>query len=168
MLECDIERQLLQQAEKIIAVLVEKLKSLSVTLVLAESCTCGLVSSMLANVPGVSNVLWGSFVCYTKEAKIKMLGLDETEIGNNGLVSSYTAEKMADLALEKSGAQISAAVTGLAGPAGDGSDVPVGTVWIAVVKNGASSVSDFHFLGSRNEIRIQAAIAVLNKVLDII
>ncbi|WP_461248416.1 CinA family protein, partial [Treponema sp. R6D11] len=61
--------QLIKQAEQKAACLIEKLKTVSQKLVLAESCTGGLISSLLAEVPGASVVLWGSFVCYTKEAK---------------------------------------------------------------------------------------------------
>ena len=77
MSERNIETELLKEAEKTAACLTEKLKGLSLKLALAESCTAGLVSSLLGSVPGVSNVLWGSFICYTKEAKVFMLGLDE-------------------------------------------------------------------------------------------
>jgi len=156
---------LLLTAEKTAQELVEKLKALSLTLALAESCTAGLVSGFLADIPGASQVLWGSFVCYTKEAKVSMLGLDSGALLIHGLVSRETAISMAEAALRKSGAGIAASVTGLAGPQGDGSSVPVGTVWAAsALKNGETRASEFHFSGSRNVVRIRAAIALLELI----
>jgi PncC family amidohydrolase len=146
-----------------------KLRTLSITLALAESCTAGLISALLARVSGASAVLWGSFVCYTPEAKISMLGLDEKELLLHGLVSRETACKMAAMALEKSGADLAAAVTGLAGPDGDGSNVPVGTVWIAAARrNGDITAREYHFTDSRNAVRIRAAIAVFDFIQDIL
>jgi nicotinamide-nucleotide amidase len=158
--------QLNKQAEEKAACLINELKAVSKKLVLAESCTGGLISSLLAQVPGASGVLWGSFVCYTKEAKISMLGLKESEISADGLVSEKTAYSMAEGALQKSGADISAAVTGLAGPDGDGSNTPVGTVWTAVNLRGEEiNTKMFNFTGSRNEVRLYAACAVLDEIL---
>ena len=147
--------------------LIEKLKSFSLTLALAESCTGGMISGLLTGVPGASRVLWGSFVCYTQEAKVKMLGLDHDELSANGLVSEKTARAMALGALQKSGADIAAAVTGIAGPDGDGSGIPTGTVWAAVIYKGKPTVKEFHFTGGRNEVRRQAVDAILNLVLHL-
>jgi nicotinamide-nucleotide amidase len=161
-------KELLVKAEKTAEALIYKLKEGSLTLALAESCTAGLVSALLAGVPGASEVLWGSFVTYTKEAKVSMLGIDEKIPETFGLVSKETACAMAQGALNKSTASIAAAVTGLAGPSGDGSNVKVGTVWTAAVlrtdvasKKGEIAAKEHHFTGTRNEVRINAAIAVL-------
>jgi PncC family amidohydrolase len=136
---------------------------------LAESCTAGLISSLLACVPGASGVFWGSFVCYTKEAKVSMLELNDKELDTNGLVSRETACSMAVNALQKSSANIAASVTGFAGPSADGSGVPMGTIWIATaLQGGAVNAKEFHFTGSRNAVRIQAAISVFEQMLDII
>ena len=88
----DAERVVLL-AEKLIRVLGES----SRTLVLAESCTAGLISDLLVRVPGASSVFWGSFVCYTMAAKISMLGLDSGRLSLYGPVSRETA---CDMALE--------------------------------------------------------------------
>ncbi|GHV81563.1 competence damage-inducible protein A [Spirochaetia bacterium] len=123
----------------------------------AESCTAGLVADLLAGVPGASKVFWGSFVSYTPEAKVRMLGVDAGSLCQYGAVSRETAVSMAKGALERSGADIAVSVTGLAGPEGDGSAVPVGTVYIGVAwSNGAKAVA-YHFFGSRNEVRRLAA-----------
>jgi PncC family amidohydrolase len=134
-------------------------------IVLAESCTGGLAADLIARIPGASRVLWGSFVAYTPAAKAGMLGLDPRLLEQYGAVSRETACALAEGALEKSGVHLAAAVTGLAGPAGDGSAVPVGTVWIATAIRGAAAARAFHFQGSRNEVRIFAAAAVLEEAL---
>ena len=158
----DSDKDLKIHAEKKAEALVQKLKTHSLTVALAESCTAGMVSSLLANVAGASSVLWGSFVCYTQEAKVSMLGVDNDELSAYGLVSRETASSMASCALQKSGADIAAAVTGLAGPDGDGSGVPVGTVWIAsAVREGKVTAREFHFEGSRNNVRINAVLTIL-------
>jgi len=159
--------ELIEKAEEKAARLVKRLKELSIKLCLAESCTAGAVSGLLAGVPGSSGVLWGGFVCYTQEAKVSMLGLDKDELDAEGLVSEKTARSMAVNALKKSGenspgaADIAASVTGLAGPSGDGSDVPVGTVWVAAASRGGVTAKEFHFTGSRDEVRLLAAIEVM-------
>ena len=157
--EIDIQSRAVLLAEKLIRVL----SSHSQSLALAESCTGGLVADFLTCVPGASEVFWGSYVCYTPEAKISMLNLDRNRLERFGLVSRETVCDMAAGALERSGVNIAAAVTGLAGPEGDGSGIPVGTAWIAVAmkKKGIAGVSEYHFSGTRNEIRLQATMAVL-------
>ncbi|GHU20370.1 hypothetical protein FACS1894163_13410 [Spirochaetia bacterium] len=113
---------------------------------------------MIARFPGASNVLWGSFVSYTVDAKVKMLGLDRAMVEKYGPVSRETACAMAEAALEKSNADFAAAVTGLAGPGGDGTAVLVGTVWIAVaVRDGETKAQVFHYKDSRNGVRNSAA-----------
>ncbi|MDR0444335.1 MAG: CinA family protein [Treponema sp.] len=157
MQECD----LFSNAEKAADAILKKITAAGLKLALAESCTAGLGSALLAGIPGASSALWGSYVCYTKEAKISMLGIEREKIITYDLVSSETASLMVNGALLKSGADIAAAVTGLAGPDSDGGKSPVGTVWVAAArKDGVSKIREFHFKGSRNEIRIQAVIAV--------
>jgi len=157
--------EILIRAEETAKLVIEKLKARSHTLALAESCTAGLISSLLAEISGASDALWGSFVCYTKDAKISMLGLNKNELDACGLVSKETACSMAKGALQKSGASMAASVTGLAGPLGDGSGVPVGTVWIGFAASASVEAREFHFTGSRNAVRICAAIAALEIIL---
>ena len=169
--------------EKKAKAVIEKLKSLSLTLTLAESCTAGLVSGLLVNTQGVSSVLWGSFVCYTQESKVQMLGLNNEKLTLDGLVSRQTALSMAEGALQKSSADIAAAVTGLAGPGHDGIS-PVGTIWVATaMRCGKNEVKGYLFTAdpdtkfepkklksdkeelNRNLIRICAAEALLELIL---
>jgi len=167
--DCGTFAELKTQAEKTAQTLVNELKERSLTLALSESCTAGLVSSFIAGVPGASAVLWGSFVCYTPEAKVSMLGIDKALISTRGAVSKETTSSMALGALQKSGTDIAAAVTGLAGPDGDGSNAPVGTVWIAAAQKGGSiKVNGHRFTGSREAVRIHAAITALETILGIL
>jgi PncC family amidohydrolase len=145
---------------------VRRLNAASRFLVAAESCTAGLVADLLAGVPGASKGCWGSFVSYTVNAKDRMLGIDPELIRRFGAVSRETAEAMARGALARSGADLAVAVTGLAGPEGDGTPVPVGTVWIAVVRqDGRGEAAVFKYAGSRNEVRASAAFEALGMIL---
>jgi len=167
--DCGTYSELKTLAEKTAQTLVGELIKRSLTLALSESCTAGLVSSFIAEIPGASAVLWGSFVCYTPEAKVSMLGIDMALISAHGAVSKETASSMALGALQKSGADITAAVTGLAGPDGDGSNTPVGTVWVAAAqKEGIVKAKEYRFSGGRNEVRIRAAIVVLEIITGIL
>ncbi|MDR1073201.1 MAG: CinA family protein [Treponema sp.] len=148
---------------------VRNLAVCSQTLVTAESCTAGLVSSAIAAIPGASKVFWGGFITYTADAKTSMLGVDEAVIRRFGAASGETAAAMAVGALKNSAAGVSAVVTGLAGPDGDGSATPVGAVWTAIAireKEGVSlaRAAHFHFEGNRNEVRLRAAETVLQEI----
>jgi len=161
--------ELTKLAEKKAEETIEALKAKGKKLALAESCTAGMISALLANTGGASQFLWGSFVCYTQEAKVSMLGLDNEKLNACGLINEETSVSMARGALQKSGADIAASVTGLAGAGGDDRGTPVGTVWIAAaLKNGKTEARGFHFSGSRNIVRIQAAIAVLDLIMEFI
>ncbi|MCL2043018.1 MAG: CinA family protein [Treponema sp.] len=153
-------------AEQTALKLVKILSETHHTLAVAESCTAGLVSDFIARVSGASAVFWGSFVCYSPQAKCTMLGIDPAFLEQYGLVSRETAGTMAVRALETAGVSVAAAVTGLAGPHGDGSPVPVGTVWIAVAVSHDVTVKKLLFHGTRAEVRMQAAAAVLEELLD--
>ncbi|MDR0375461.1 MAG: CinA family protein [Treponema sp.] len=154
---------------EIAAEVVRKLSTCSKTLVTAESCTAGLVSGAIAAIPGASKVLWGGFITYTVDAKISALGVDEAVVRRFGAASGETAAAMARGALENSAADLSIAVTGLAGPDGDGGATPVGAVWTAIASREKEGVSlagttSFHFEGNRNEVRIRAVEAVLRQI----
>ena len=162
----ETEKKATGAAEKIVKRLINNKQ----TLALAESCTGGLVSELITRISGASTVFWGSFICYTKAAKERMLGIDGDLLARFGLVSGETAREMAVGALRLSGVSLAASVTGLAGPLGDGGGLPVGTVWTAVaVREGREGYSvtekEFFFQGSRAEVRTRAAAAVLEELL---
>ena len=97
----------------------------------AESCTGGMIAARCTDLSGSSQWLERGFVSYSNEAKHEMLGVDAALIAQHGAVSAEVAQAMALGALRHSKAQVSLAVTGVAGPTGGSQDKPVGTVWFA-------------------------------------
>ncbi len=102
------------------------------TLALAESCTGGLISHRLTNVPGVSAALLAGFVTYSNAAKQKFLGVRQATLATHGAVSKATAKEMAEGARRAIGADYALSVTGIAGPDGGTKEKPVGTVFIGL------------------------------------
>lgn len=131
-------------------------------IVTAESCTGGLVSAALTEIAGSSVVFEYGYVTYSNEAKVKMLAVNADLIEAFGAVSVATAWAMALGALEKSGADVAVAVSGIAGPGGGSDDKPVGTVVFALAQKGQDPEDVFaevKQLGShlsRAEIRLAA------------
>ena len=97
----------------------------------AESCTGGLLAATLTGIAGSSAWFVGSLVTYQLSAKTRLLGVPADLLAREGAVNGEVAERMATGALERTGADFSIATTGLAGPDGDGTGVPVGTLWVA-------------------------------------
>ncbi|MEM9286485.1 MAG: CinA family protein [Pseudomonadota bacterium] len=102
------------------------------TAVTAESCTGGLVSAALTSIPGSSAAFTYGFVTYANEAKEDLVGVPPVLIAAHGAVSRHVAEAMAAGALARSGADLSVAITGVAGPGGGTDEKPVGLVWFAL------------------------------------
>lgn len=132
----------------------------------AESCTGGLVSAALTEVPGSSDVFDAGFVTYSNEAKMGLLGVAEDVIDTFGAVSLATAWAMARGAVAKSGSDVAVAITGIAGPAGGSEKKPVGTVVFACARAGDDpehAVTDIKYFGDlgRSGIRLQAALCAL-------
>ncbi|MBK1828431.1 competence/damage-inducible protein A [Haloferula rosea] len=113
-------------------VVVRTLAAKGLTLATAESCTGGLISNRLTDVPGASEVFTHGFVTYANEAKVNCLGVSEDDLAAHGAVSEPVVRQMAEGALKESGADIAVAVTGIAGPGGGTDEKPVGTVFLAV------------------------------------
>ncbi len=120
------------QSESMEEVVVRLLSEQGKTLSLAESCTGGRISSRVTDTSGSSEVFTHGFITYANEAKTEVLGVPQTLIDTHGAVSEQVAIAMAEGALRKSGADIAASVTGIAGPNGGTHEKPVGTVWIAI------------------------------------
>ena len=98
--------------------------------VFAESCTGGLIASQITALPGTSDVFEAGIVSYSNQSKEKLLGVSEIEIENFGAVSQEVVIAMTKGVLEKTGADVALAVTGIAGPTGGSEEKPVGTVYI--------------------------------------
>jgi len=107
------------------------LRQRSQTLTTAESCTGGLIASMLTSIPGSSDAFHAGFVTYANHIKHSVLGVSEAALGEHGAVSEEVVREMALGALDRSGADYAIAVSGIAGPGGGTDDKPVGTVWLA-------------------------------------
>jgi nicotinamide-nucleotide amidase len=113
---------------------VQLLRESGTTLAVAESCTGGLVSKRLTDIPGASEVFLGGVTAYATGSKSSVLGIDPAVIDGSGVVSRETAVAMARRVRELFGADIGLGITGIAGPGGDGSGLPPGTVFIAVAR----------------------------------
>ena len=141
------------------------------TVALAESCTGGLVTAAITEIPGSSAVLGSGYVTYSNDAKMKMLGVNGDIIETFGAVSVAVAWAMAQGALNKSGADIAVAISGVAGPDGGTEKKPVGTVVFAVAEKGKDAEDviadrkDFGADKSRAEIRSFATLHALQLLL---
>jgi nicotinamide-nucleotide amidase len=108
----------------------------------AESCTGGMIISLLTDIPGSSSMVDRGFVTYSNDAKIDMLGVSPETLEKHGAVSAQTAYEMAEGALKNSRAGIALAVTGIAGPDGGTADKPVGLVWFGLALAGNPVVTE--------------------------
>ena len=106
----------------------------------AESCTGGLIAGLLTEIPGSSDVVERGFVTYSDKAKEEMLGVPAALIRQHGAVSEQVARVMAEGAIRNSTAQLSVAVTGIAGPGGGSDEKPVGLVHIAAARAGEATL----------------------------
>ena len=129
-----------KRGEVIEEVVVRRLHELQKTLAVAESCTGGLLSHRITNIPGASKIFPEGFVTYANEAKVRALGVPAELIAAQGAVSEPVARAMASGAMEKAGADFGIGITGLAGPSGGSSDKPVGTVFIALAQRGGETL----------------------------
>ena len=119
----------------------------------AESCTGGMIAAACTDLAGSSNWFERGFVAYSNEAKTELLGVDAASIAQHGAVSEVVARAMAFGAVRHSRAQVSVAVTGIAGPAGGSEDKPVGTVWFGFMVDGLLSSELRRFDGDRAAVR---------------
>ncbi len=131
----------------------------------AESCTGGLISHRLTNIPGSSNYFDRGVIVYSNESKIDMIGVPQDVIIKNGAVSEQTAKAMAEGVRDLAKTDIGLAVTGIAGPGGGTKEKPVGLVYIGLASIRPTLVEKFNFSGGRQEIKKKTSDAALNMVL---
>ncbi len=149
---------------------VEGNRAIGRRIAVAESCTGGLVSAALTEIPGSSEIFEQGFVTYSNDAKSKLLGVSDDVLDTFGAVSVATAWSMAQGALARSGADTAVAITGIAGPTGGSQKKPVGTVVFARADRDAdphdivADTREFGDLG-RGGIRLQAALCALELLL---
>ena len=127
----------------------------------AESCTGGLIASSIVSISGSSNIFKSSFITYSNQMKTKLLNITSEIIEINGAVSEIVATKMAENILDVLEADISIAVTGIAGPGGGSKDKPVGLVWIAIGNKNLTITKKFLFSGNRLDVRQKTTLEAL-------
>jgi PncC family amidohydrolase len=136
-------------------------------LVLAESCTGGLLGSHITDVPGSSEYFLGGVVAYAYEAKVACLGVSWDTLNTKGAVSRETVLEMAHGVRALMKADIAVAVSGIAGPGGGTPEKPVGTTWIGLVTAKAELAQLFHFSAEdREKNKVLAVDAALQLLLD--
>ncbi len=129
-----------------------------VRIVTAESCTGGLVAALLTEIAGSSDVVERGYVTYSNVAKATAIGVPAELITTHGAVSQAVAMAMAEGALAASRAELSVAITGVAGPSGGSADKPVGLVWFATAQAGEPILSHAARYGDlgRSAVRLAA------------
>ncbi len=139
------------------------------TITTAESCTGGMISSAIVHINGSSNIFKSAVIVYSNEMKSKILNISNDLILTNGAVSEEVAIHMAKNALNLIKADLSIAVTGIAGPTGGSIDKPVGLVWIAIGSKSKVITKKCQFHGNRLEVRKKTtyeSLKLVNKVIN--
>lgn len=145
-------------AEEAVVRLLEEKKWMVTTV---ESCTAGLLSAAIVNVPGASRVFSKGFITYSDEAKHDLVGVSLETLKKHTAVSEETAGEMALGGAKTAGAQCALSVTGIAGPGGGSEAQPVGLVYIGCAVLEKVTVKRHVFAGDRMEVRMQAVTAAL-------
>lgn len=143
-------------------VVAEKLTNRGLILAVAESCTGGLVSHRLTNIPGSSVFFRQGMIVYSNEAKKELLDVPDEVLEEFGAVSSQVAEAMARGVRLAGDADLGLAITGIAGPGGATPTKPVGLVYLALAYDGDCLVEKHTFSGQREEVKYRASQAALN------
>lgn len=136
------------------------------TLATAESCTGGGIGAAITTVPGSSEVYKGGIISYTNWVKNRILGVDQALLDRFGAVSAPVAESMAQGVRAVLETDVAVSVTGLAGPGGDEFGNPVGLVFIGYSDKEKTLSKEFHFPGSREQVRQSAVTEALKLVLE--
>ena len=140
---------------------VSLLKENRFTIATAESCTAGLFTARLANVPGVSDILKEGFITYSEKSKRKYAGVKRRTLDKFTAVSEQTAFEMSKGAAAQAKTDCAVSITGIAGPDGGSAKQPVGLVYIGVTVQKKTIVKEYQFSGSRQEIRSRAVTEAL-------
>ena len=136
------------------------------TITTAESCTGGLIASMITKISGSSNIFNGAIISYSNEIKNQELKVKNETLKNYGAVSIEVVNEMLDGVIKKFNANFAIAVSGIAGPTGATKNKPVGTVVIGICDDKCHKMVDIYkFDGSREEVQIQAAKTSLKEIL---
>lgn len=139
------------------------------TITTAESCTGGLVASMITKVSGSSDIFNGSIVSYSNKIKNQELNVNNETLEKFGAVSTEVVNEMLDGAIKKFEADFAIAISGIAGPNGGTKNKPVGTIVIGIASNNnIKKIKTYHLKGSRISIQKQSANIALSKILKFV
>lgn len=159
-----------ESIQKLAAAVVDALNRASKAVATAESCTGGWLAKSITDISGASAVFHYGIVSYSNGAKESMLGVQNQTLERHGSVSEPVVREMAEGVLHLSGADISVAVSGIAGPTGGSKEKPVGTVWFAWAMRDGGKVrvdaSSQHFGGDRELVRELTVVYALQGVMD--
>ena len=148
--------------------LAQELQARGWMLATAESCTGGMIAVACTDLSGSSNWFERGFVTYSNEAKTEQLGVDPALIAQHGAVSEVVVRAMAFGAVRHSRAQVSVAVTGVAGPTGGSPQKPVGTVWFGFQVDGRLTSETLRFDGDRAAVRSATVDHALQRLLQLL
>ena len=148
--------------------LAQELQARGWMLATAESCTGGMIAAACTDLSGSSNWFERGFVTYSNAAKTEQLGVDPALIAQHGAVSEVVVRAMAFGAVRHSRAQVSVAVTGVAGPTGGSPQKPVGTVWFGFQVDGRLTSETLRFAGDRAAVRTASVDHALQRLLQLL
>ena len=147
-------------AKNVVSILLKK--KLKITI--AESCTGGLLSNMITNVPGSSKCFDYGLVTYSNKSKINLLNIKTKTLLIHGAVSRQTVLAMAGNLRNISNSDMSIAISGIAGPSGGTSGKPVGTVFVGLSTVKKTTAKKYIFSGDRESIKLQTCLVALDKI----
>jgi len=136
----------------------------NISISFAESCTGGLLSSKITDIPGISSVFAGSMVTYSNDVKARNLGVSEETLKTHGAVSSSTAKEMAVNIRRIMNTRLGLSITGIAGPGGATESKPVGLVYVALADENDVVCRKLNLLGDRNKIRNNTVLNALDMI----
>ncbi|MBT6843081.1 MAG: competence/damage-inducible protein A [Candidatus Melainabacteria bacterium] len=152
-------------------VLASKLKDQKLSISFAESCTGGLASKLLTDLPGSSEYIKLNLVTYANESKIAMLGVKASTLELHGAVSAETAEEMVEGLAKISNSDINVSITGVAGPGGASNEKPIGTVYVGIHYKGKTQVSKLDWMArmlNREQVRELACKKIFWKLIKLL
>lgn len=153
---------MLNEVQRQVVEVIQLVRDKQLTLGFAESCTGGLLSSLFAEVPGVSDIFVGSVVSYANKVKENVLGVRPSDLKSAGAASDMVARQMAEGAIRTLKSSVSLSITGIAGPTGGSPEKPVGTVFIAIAGTKVETQVFHHlFSGDRKQIQEQTCLKAL-------
>ncbi|MFB6290861.1 MAG: CinA family protein [Candidatus Bipolaricaulia bacterium] len=154
--------------EKVEVQVGELLRDGSLSLAVAESCTGGLVSHKITNVPGSSDYFDRGVVSYSNRSKLELLEVREDTLYEHGAVSRKVAGEMAKGVHKLAGTEVGLSTTGIAGPGGGTEEKPVGLVYVGVHKGKTTRVKEFLFQGDRWENKRSASDKALETLIAVL